>query len=77
MSATEQGLNAKAAEPPLESVHVLHAMAKYGGGFVKALAEAGFRADSTNLAKIKAAWPNEWQLYGILAQRDRAKKEGQ
>lgn len=46
-----------------EDMAVLTTMARYGGSFVKALAEAGFRADSINLARIKAAWPDYWQQY--------------
>lgn len=63
MSATEQGLNIKVAVREPEDVEVLHTMKMHGGGFTKALAEAGFRADSANLAKIKAAWPDIWAEY--------------
>ena len=56
-------MNNKPIEPPLKDVHVFETMKIYGGGFVKALAEAGFRADSVNLAKIKAAWPDLWAEY--------------
>ena len=49
----------KAAAPKAESrddeLDVLNAMSRHGGGFVRALAEAGFRADSVNLLKLKAA----------------------
>jgi hypothetical protein len=56
-------MNNKPIELPLEDVQVLHTMRINGGGFVKALAEAGFRADSVNIAKIKAAWPDLWAEY--------------
>ena len=52
---------------------VLWQMRVNGGGFISALAEAGFRADSVNLAKIKAAWPQDWAAYRKMAQ---AGKEG-
>ena len=41
----------------------IEAMAKYGGSFVKALAEAARRADPQNLARIKMAWPEYWAEY--------------
>lgn len=41
----------------------IQAMSKYGGSFVKALAEAARRADPANLAKIKKAWPEYWSEY--------------
>ena len=61
---------------PIEDVHVLECMQKYGGGFVKALAEAGYRADSVNLAKLKAAWPDLWAEYSAWARAARRKPEG-
>ena len=39
------------------------AMAKYGGSFVKALAEAARHADRQNLVKIKATWIGYWTEY--------------
>lgn len=50
-----------------QDYRVVEAMEKYGGSFVKALAEAARRADSTNLAKIKATWPEYWQQYTEMA----------
>ena len=41
----------------------IEAMAKYGGSFVKALAEAARRADPQNLAKIKSTWIEYWAEY--------------
>ena len=41
----------------------IEAMVKYGGSFVKALAEAARRADRQNLAKIKATWVEYWTEY--------------
>lgn len=43
----------------------IEAMARYGGLFVKALAECARRADRQNLAKIKATWPEYWGEYEI------------
>lgn len=50
---------------------VIEAMRKHGGGFVKALAEAAFRADSENLAKIKDAWPEYWKQYESFVPKDK------
>lgn len=41
----------------------IEAMSKYGGSFVKALAEAARRADRQNLVKIKVTWIEYWTEY--------------
>ena len=41
----------------------IEAMEKFGGSFVKALAECARRADRNNLAKIKVAWTEYWKQY--------------
>lgn len=38
-------------------------MEKYGGSFVKALAECARRADPINLRKIKDTWSEYWNQY--------------
>lgn len=46
---------------------VVEAMEKYGGSFVVALAGAFRRADTTNLQKLKDAFPEYWKQYeGML-----------
>lgn len=50
-----------------EDIKVIEAMQKYGGSFIKALADAAERADQENLAKIKATWPEYWQRYTEMA----------
>jgi hypothetical protein len=57
----------------------IEAMAKYGGSFVKALAEAARRADPQNLARVKTAWPEYWAEYEktgreLEAKHDRGEK---
>lgn len=55
------------------------AMEIYGGSFVKALAKCAQRADSDNLAKIKATWPEYWAQYedmGRTLEAANAKKNG-
>lgn len=51
----------------IEDVAVITAMIRYGGGFVAALGQAWLRADSENRATLKAAFPEYWERYRILA----------
>lgn len=46
-----------------EDFKTVEAMGKYGGSFVKALAELCHRADSDNLQKIKNTWFEYWKQY--------------
>ena len=49
------------------------AMINYGGGFVKCLGRALARADPENTALIKQTWPNYWQRYLELGEKDEAR----
>ncbi len=51
----------------VEDFDVIHAMRKFGGGFVSRLAEAAQRADLENLRRIKATWPEYWAQYEEMA----------
>ena len=53
----------------------IEAMAKYGGSFVKSLAEAARRADRQNLAKIKSTWVEYWTEYEKTGRELEAKHE--
>ena len=46
-----------------ETYWTIQAMRTFGGSFVQALGEAASRADSTNLQRIKTAWPEYWKEY--------------
>jgi hypothetical protein len=46
-----------------------NAMLRMGGSFVKALAMAARAADPTNLAKLKAAFPDYFEKYAELGKR--------
>jgi len=46
-----------------EACMVRRAIRRFGGGFMKAIGNAMDMADIHNLAKIKAAWPDEWKQY--------------
>jgi hypothetical protein len=46
---------------------ILTAMSRYGGSFVNALSEAAQRADRTNYAKLRAAFPDIWAEYRTMA----------
>ena len=48
---------------------VAQAMIMHGGGFTQALGEAILLADSHNLRRIKAAFPDYWDIYSIHLRR--------
>lgn len=50
-----------------EDRKVLSMMVRYGGSFVQALAQAGYRADENNLRRIKETWPEYWSQYSAMA----------
>lgn len=45
---------------------VVSAMEKYGGSFVKALAQCFHRADPLNFVKLVRAFPEYWKTYEDL-----------
>ncbi|OGH59742.1 MAG: hypothetical protein A3G34_07975 [Candidatus Lindowbacteria bacterium RIFCSPLOWO2_12_FULL_62_27] len=45
------------------------AMHKYGGGFVRRLAELASCADLVELGKIKATWSKEWDEYELVGKQ--------
>ena len=49
---------------------VIGAMLNYGGGFVRALANAAQVADSENLKKIKHTFSQYWDEYSKMAEED-------
>ena len=48
---------------------VINTMIEYGGSFVRKLGAAAIVADSENLAKIKATWPDYWSQYARMAKQ--------
>lgn len=51
--------------------HLINAaMRKFGGSFVKALAEAARCADPQNLERLQNAFPEIWQRYAALAKSE-------
>lgn len=58
-----------------EDLHTIDAMLRHGGHFVQALARAAQMADSENLAKIKATWPEYWRRYAARQRRIEALME--
>jgi hypothetical protein len=44
-------------------------MMEYGGSFVRKLGAAALVADTENLAKIKATWPDYWAQYQRMAKQ--------
>jgi len=43
-----------------------HMMEAIGGGFVKALVELWYRADSKNKPRVRAAFPEYFEKYEIM-----------
>lgn len=50
------------------------AMEAFGGGFVSALGSLAFKADATNLLRIKETWPEYYAEYKKLAEQDKARR---
>lgn len=48
---------------------VIRTMMEYGGSFVRKLGAAAIAADSENIAKIKATWPDYWAQYSRMAKQ--------
>jgi len=46
-----------------EQMKVVEKMEKYGGSFVKALAQAFYHADPINFIRLKGAFPDYWNQY--------------
>ena len=42
---------------------IVDTMKRFGGSFVKSLADACFKADAENLERIKKAFPEIWERY--------------
>lgn len=53
-----------------EAQAISEAMKRVGGGFVKALGDALMRADPGNRARIKEAFPEYWEQYRKIAERN-------
>lgn len=57
---------------------VVRTMERFGGSFVRALAQCCHAADPVNLAKIKATWPEYWAEYAemsvLVKERDEAQR---
>lgn len=57
-----------------KDIKVIEAMERYGGSFVKALAEAFHRADANNFERLKATFFEYWHQYESIADRDANKR---
>lgn len=65
----------KQIEEDARDYWTIEAMTKYGGSFVKALAEAARHADKQNLVKIKTTWVEYWTEYEKTGRELEAKHE--
>ena len=50
-------------------MYIVEAMDKYGGSFVKALAECFRRADRDNFIKLKNTFSEYWEQYKKMAKK--------
>jgi hypothetical protein len=53
-----------------EEFEIVEKMAKYGGSFVKALAECFHRADPINFFKLKFTFHDYWEEYENFKLKD-------
>lgn len=49
-----------------DEIEVVSAMERYGGSFVKALANCFFLADRENIDRLKKAFPEYWERYATM-----------
>lgn len=52
-----------------EEFRIVETMEKYGGSFVKALAECFHRADPINFKKLKNAFSEYWKEYEEMSKK--------
>ena len=52
----------------MDDFYVTEAMTEFGGEFVKRLGMLYRVADSENRERIKAAWPEYWEKYRVIAE---------
>ncbi len=64
-------MNTKTTNTKDSDLDTLHAMSVYGGGFVKAISQAAYVADSQNYKQLKAAFPQLWTEYEHLTPKHR------
>ena len=57
-------------QPKVTNDHLVGAMRKYGGNFVKALADCIVAGDPINKQKIKDAFPEIMEVYTVFATND-------
>lgn len=58
-----------------QEIKVVETMEKYGGSFVKALAQCFYRADRNNINKLKEAFPEYWGQYEEMTTRTKTNHE--
>lgn len=56
-----------------QDIRTVEAMEKYGGSFVKALAELARRADPFNLDLLKITWARYWKQYEEMGKKENPK----
>ena len=54
---------------------VVNLMSRFGGSFVKCLAECFYHADPCNFKKLKDAFPRYWSEYEAMLKAERRDNE--
>jgi len=52
-------------------LNTITAMSRFGGSFASALANAFLRADDVNFARLKEAFPEMWEKYTSLGEKQK------
>lgn len=55
-----------------DDYEIAQMMRRYGGSFVHKLADCFLAADGINRQRVKAAFPDYWQAYRQMAEKERA-----
>jgi hypothetical protein len=59
----------KPEDQPIDDFYIIRAMREYGGSFVHQLAIAFGSADDENTRRLKAAFPEYWQMYTEMGRK--------
>jgi hypothetical protein len=60
---------------PADAEKIIVAMERYGGSFAKSLAVCFRKADPINFEKLRLTFPELWEEYRQLAQRDEERRQ--
>lgn len=67
MAQEQGGTETECGVSEITDYQVVSAMERFGGSFVRKLAELVRLADPDNYERIKATWPDYWETYREMA----------